>query len=240
MKKHLLCVAPLGCLLLLSFSVQQASAIPVTELQSANFNAQSGEYWTAYSPFDSSKGDLLSVNVTISGQLYGYIDGGFYPGTPVPTIGYGVISQSFFGSTWPCRYLAYGVGWGYVFNENYNISIDINASDTAFVSASSASGMMYDHPTSIDGISTSSFLDTINPGGQYILVFKQYLETSNNDAMRDIGFDGLWFESSVFIDVSYIYEPNSGTVPVAETGTMMLLGSGLAGLVGFGRRRLKK
>lgn len=39
---------------------------------------------------------------------------------------------------------------------------------------------------------------------------------------------------------NFSYGENGGPPPVPEPGTMMLLGSGLVGLVGFGRRRLKK
>jgi len=40
--------------------------------------------------------------------------------------------------------------------------------------------------------------------------------------------------------VAWAGEPNGIPIPVPEPSTLLLLGSGLAGLIGFGRRRMKK
>lgn len=45
--------------------------------------------------------------------------------------------------------------------------------------------------------------------------------------------DDVWFEAN-------FSAPGAGATPVPEPGTMVLLGSGLMGLVGYGRKRLKK
>ena len=74
----------------------------------------------------------------------------------------------------------------------------------------------------------SNFFDDINTGLQVFMVIDEL----------DEGWAVTLTKSALSIDGGTIPNPNPGST-VPEPGTMMLLGSGLVGLAGWGRKKLK-
>ena len=70
-------------------------------------------------------------------------------------------------------------------------------------------------------------------GGVYVFTYtaQTYSRTGLSGVLA--GNNGAYFDN-------FMVTSNTCPAPVPEPGTMLLLGSGLAGLVGYGRRRLKK
>lgn len=75
----------------------------------------------------------------------------------------------------------------------------------------------------------NDFFDDINAGLQVYMVIDE----------SDKGWLVTLSKSVLSIDGGTLPNPNPGST-VPEPGTMMLLGSGLVGLVGFGRKRFQK
>lgn len=62
----------------------------------------------------------------------------------------------------------------------------------------------------------------------------------NNGVWEQEGCGGHWLVTATITNDAAPSNPNSNASPVPEPGTMMLLGTGLLGLAGYGRRGMKK
>lgn len=70
--------------------------------------------------------------------------------------------------------------------------------------------------------------------------FMNTLELSGVNILSDMPTDSFSISSNSGYNYNFEVIPESGTQPVPEPSTMLLLGSGLVGLVGYGRKRLMK
>lgn len=202
---------------------KQLRADPIlTQIVSASFVAVEGAIPIGIQPFDPALGTLLSVNVTINGQLGGIITGSLSPSVSQEFFGVGTQFFDFDGIAIfhlpgapidPQTFLPIPTPFARSFS--YTFTFDQTTDLLGFVFPSTTGVDV--PPTSISGL-TSSFVEPAVPINEIGAIH----------ALTEV--ENLQAPGSLIFQYNY--------TPIPEPGTLLLLGSGLAGLAGFGRKRL--
>jgi hypothetical protein len=198
-------------------------------------------------PFDPSLGTLDEVYVSIQGQTRLDFGADVYTdsyGNPLPYTFSVSVEQEFFGLAGkffafesPAIFLFSGVATGsgsfhsFLSPFTYNFIFD-DTTDLLGFTVPQATGInMITPPSSISGL-REDFIETIMPINEIDLV-QQF---SSISTFEEPYLMALSSEGSIIIEYDYTPSP----APVSEPATVLLLSSGLIGLVGFRRKFSKR